>query len=81
MVSSGLEGQMSYTIKSDRQSVWVNHKEGNCLARLSFHFGEIFPTPHTRENLIPAEWHRWVRRVKEIHGIEVGEEYRPRWAC
>ena len=67
-----------YQIDTDGWTVWIN-EPASCLARITAGIAEVFPTPETSEALIPEDWRRWRSRVKEVHGIEVPENLRPRW--
>lgn len=68
-----------YEITTDDRNVWINMATA-CLARMSNGIAQIFPTPETSETFIPGDWNRWIERVKEVHGIEVPEDVRPRWS-
>ncbi len=68
-----------FEITADEQNVWINAAT-ECLARLGRGLAQIFPTPYTSESLIPGDWDRWVKRVKEVHDIDVPPERRPGWA-
>lgn len=68
-----------HEVKVDDRTVWIGTADV-CLARLSFGIATVFPTPHTSETLIPGDWRRWVKRVREIHGIDLSDDLCPKWA-
>lgn len=76
-----------YEVVSDGITVWVNSAKGN-LARFGRNGIDIHRSPVqgrqtveclfcTHAKVTAADWELFVTKVREHHGIEVGDQYRP----
>ena len=79
-----------HEIQSSGRVVWVNSAEtGSCLAR----FGPMGIDIHhdighgkdteclscTHEPATLADWHRFVREMKQFYDVVIGDEHKPTW--
>lgn len=79
-----------FEVSTDKRVVWVNGADGTCLGRFGLwgidihnelrHMaekGQCLDCTHSKPTL--ADWRRFVEGMKNHHGVEVSDEYRPRW--
>ena len=72
-------------ITKDRRTVWVNTELG-CVARFCPISGEVlkFENGSTKvmyelPSTTRADWDNWVAKVKEVHNVDVWNNYMPNW--
>lgn len=70
-------------ITTDGRTVWVNAPM--CIGRLGPTYAEVFSSKlsgganDVYAYLGAGDWWWWVNKMKEIHGLEIPESYRPVW--
>lgn len=82
--------EKKFEIKSDDQTVWVNHDE-KCVARFSEDEVQVgitdFEQPifersnatRARQPIGTYEWHQFQRLMKDCYGFILGDEWTPQW--
>ena len=69
------------TIKVEGNDVVVEHYRFGFLAQLKPHAGRVFTKDLSDMVEVYGEsFSQWAERVKKVWGVEVGEEFLPKWS-
>lgn len=80
---------MKYLIESDGKTVWVNAEDGSCIGRfgrmgIDIHrdmtaqlSGQVQCLMCTHGVTGVPEWEQFVKAMKDLYNVDVGERYRP----
>lgn len=72
---------MSYQIETDGRTVWVNAPL--CIGRFCKLGGEVVKNKRCCMSSLTKQtepnWQQWTKAMREVHGIDVPDKYRPEW--
>ncbi|NIR16274.1 MAG: hypothetical protein GWN86_21065 [Desulfobacterales bacterium] len=68
------------SIETSEVKCFVHSHDGKCVARFCKTSGEVTDlSQNPMHYILPANWRRWVQKVKEVHGIHVPDYMKPDW--